>query len=179
MIRINLAPPVVRSRRARAARVALAFGVAYVGVLGGLGGWYAALVRAEAQMAQEVTILSHELETLGAMLGRGEPVRDALADLTRRARAIQALTRGQATAIRILDAVLDALPRDLWLTSLEGRGLDVRVTGSAVSARAVADFTSNLRTSGFAEVEIVLSRQDLGTRPPSPLGFEVTCRLAP
>ena len=179
MIRINLVAPAGRSARADLVRVALAFGVAYFGVLGGLGAWYAALVGAEARLSQETIILSQELDTLRAVLGRGGGVRDALADLGRRAQAIQQLTRNQNGAIRLLDALLDAVPRDLWLTALEGRGLELRAAGSAASAAAVADFTANLRASGFTEVEIIMSRQDRGATPPDRLNFEVAGRLPP
>ena len=114
------------------------------------------------------------------MLGRAEGAREAMSDLTRRTQAIHELTRGQGTALRILDAVLDVVPPDLSLASLEGRGLELRAVGSARSARAVADFTANLRASGnFKDVEIVISKQDLGKTPPGPVSFEVTCRFGP
>jgi Fimbrial assembly protein (PilN) len=78
----------------------------------------------------------------------------------------------------LLDAFLDVIPAELWLTSLEGRGLELRAVGSARSARAVANLMLNLRASGkFSEVEIVTSKQDVGKIPPAPVTFEVTCRF--
>lgn len=180
MIRINLAPPVARPRGVRLSRVAMIAGGASIAILGGLGWWYVALTHGEARLTEEVTILNRELTVLQAMLGRGESAREALSDLTRRTRAIDELTRGQSTPIRILDSVLDVVPRDLWLSSLEGRGPELRAAGSALSPRAIADFTSNLRTSRtFKDVEIVMSKQDLGKTPPGPVSFEVTCRFGP
>jgi Tfp pilus assembly protein PilN len=146
--------------------------------VGGLGGWYASVRGAEAHLAARVASLDRELDLLKRMLAPAEAARDALADLTRRAQTIQDLRRGQTAVIRTLDALQDAVPRDAWLTSLEARGPDLRATGAAVSARAVADFTSSLREAGFDAVEIALSRQDLATTPPSPLTFVVTGRLA-
>jgi Tfp pilus assembly protein PilN len=178
VIKINLAPPVERPRRGRPSPVAL--GAASVAVLGGVGWWYAALTRGEAHQAEQVAILNRELTILQAMLGRGEGAREAMNDLTRRTQAIHELTRGQGIALRILDAVVDVVPPDLSLASLEARGLELRAAGSARSARAVADFTANLRASGkFKDVEIVMSKQDLGKTPPGPVSFEVTCRFGP
>ncbi len=180
MIRINLAPPVARPRGVRPSLVVMTLGAAWLAALGGLGWWYVALTHGEARLTEQVTILNRELTVLQTMLGRGEGVRQALGDLTRRTQAIDELTRGQGTTIRILDSVLDVVPRDLWLTSLEGRGLELRAAGAARSASAVADFTSNLRASRtFKDVEIVMSKQDLGQTPPGPVSFEVTCRFGP
>jgi Tfp pilus assembly protein PilN len=178
VIRINLAPPSVRPPQVRRSLVAVAGGAACIVVLAGFGWWYALLRHDEMQLNKRINILRHELTSHKALLGRGERMREAFADLTKRARALQELTRGQDTTIRILDAFLDVIPAELWLTSLEGRGLELRAVGSARSARAVANLMLNLRASGkFSEVEIVTSKQDVGKIPPAPVTFEVTCRF--
>lgn len=178
MIRINLAPRVERPLRGLLSPVGLA--ATCVAVLGSLCAWYAALSRGEARLTEQVTALTRELTTFQTALGNGEGSREAMRDLARRTQTVEELTRGQATAIRVLDAVLDVVPPDLWLTALEGRGLELRAVGLASSARAVAAFTANLRASGkFTDVEIVVSRQDLGKTPPGPLSFEITCRFGP
>lgn len=176
MIRINLAPPAERRRRGRLG--ALALGAACVVVVAGPGWWYAGLIRGEGHLAHEVTILDQELTALRAALGHEQGAREAMSDLGRRTRAIDELTRGQGTALRVLDVLLDLVPPDLRLTALEGRGAEVRAAGSTRSARAVADFAANLRASGsFKDVEIVSSRQEFGTTPPGPVSFEITCRF--
>ena len=55
--------------------------------------------------------------------------------------------------------------------------LQIKVSGSAFSPTAVADFMSNLRASGkFKDVDLVVSRRDLA-RPLPLVTFEVTCRF--
>src|SRR5262245_7911872 len=148
--------------------------------VGGLACWYAALIREEAHLIQEVATLDREQTVLRATLGRTLSAREAASDLGRRTQAIDELTSRQGTVLRILDSLLDLVPPDLWLTAVEARSPELRMAGSARSARAVADFTANLRASGaFRDVEIVASRQDLVKVPPGPLGFEITCRVAP
>lgn len=180
MIRINLAPHVARRHRMRLSPVVAALGASSVAVLGGLGWWYTALTDREAHLTEQVTILNRELTIVQTKLGGSARAREALNDLTRRTQAIHELTRGQGTTLRMLDSVLDVIPRDLSLTSLEARGLELRIAGSALAATAVADFTASLRVSGkFTDVEIVVARQDLGKMPPGPVSFEVTCRFGP
>jgi Tfp pilus assembly protein PilN len=178
MIRINLAPPLERPRGGGLSPMIL--GAAFIAVLVGLGWWYAALIRGEAHLTEQIAILTRDLTALQAMRGRGESARDTMGDLARRTQAIHELTRGHDLVLRVLDAVLDAVPHDLWLTALEGRARELRAAGSARSAGAVADFTSSLRASGkFKDVEIVMSRQDLGKTPSGPVSFEVACRFGP
>ena len=86
--------------------------------------------------------------------------------------------KNQAASILVLDAFADTIPRDLWITALEERNAEIKASGTAFTANAVADFMSNLKSSGkFKEVDIVVSKQDLTKAPSSPVTFEVTCRF--
>lgn len=177
MIRVNLAPPVVRPPRVRTRFVSVLIGLGYLGLALAVTGAWAALAGTEQQLLGEVEAAQRELASIKATLGRGARVREDLAELARRIQAIQDLTKSQAAAILVMDAFADVIPRDLWITSLEGRGAEIRAMGSAHSPTAVADFMSNLRASGkFREVEIVVSKQDLA-KTPSVVTFEVTCRF--
>lgn len=178
MIRINLAPPAIRPRRIRTSFLGVVIAVIYLLAVGAMAGYRVLLSREEAHLERAIETATRELAQEKAVLGRGAKVREELADLTKRVETIQDLTRNQAAAILIMDAFADVIPRDLWVTTVEGRGTDLRVAGSAFSATAVADFMSNLRSSGkFKDVEIVISKQDLN-KTPSLVTFEVTCRFA-
>jgi Tfp pilus assembly protein PilN len=185
MIRINLAPPEGRPRRAGAGRVfrlpavnlGLAFAVAYAATVIAVGGWWWQLSSEEADLTQKNAQATSELEQLKARVGQVGKVRDQIADLKKRVDAIQELTTMQARPVVLFDALADTVPRDLWLTGVEERGTTLKITGMAFSAIAVADFMSNLRSSGrFRDVDIVLSRQDL-TKTPRQVSFEITCRF--
>jgi Tfp pilus assembly protein PilN len=178
MIRINLAPPDQRQFRPRLSPVGLA--AAAIAAMSGLGAWYAVLTRAEARLDEQVAALTRELAQLQASIADGEKTRDVLRDLGRRTQAIHELTRGQGTPRRALDALLDALPADVGLTALDLRGASLRATGSAAAPEAVAAFTANLRAARiFRDVEILASRQDLGTARAAAVSFEVSCGVAP
>lgn len=185
MIRINLAPPEGRPRRAAGGprfqfrmpefNLGVAFGVACVVAVVFVGGWWWQLSNQEADLVTKVKQSNEELERLKAQVGQVGKVKDQVAELQKRVEAIQELTKGQLRLVVLFDSLADVVPRDLWLTSLEERGTTIRINGTAFSTTAVADFMSNLRSSGrFKEVEIVVSRQDLTKRQ---VTFEVTCRF--
>jgi type IV pilus assembly protein PilN len=178
VIRINLAPVIDRSRRGGRRRFGLLIALCSFVFLGTLSGASWTLTQEEQRLTQSVAKALQELAAVKGMLGGGAILREDLADLTKRVRSIQTLMRRRGTTLRILDALLDAVPHGLWITTLEGRGLELRARGSALSATAVADLMSRLHASGtFDDVDIVVSRQDLGEIPDAPLLFEITCRF--
>jgi Tfp pilus assembly protein PilN len=179
VIRINLAPPTQTNRGMRAALVILPCAAVAGAILAGLG-WGFALRGEEVRLAAQVAALSQELAAVQPMLGAAARARATADDLARRARVLEELGRGRGAMIRTLDGLLDVVPREVSLAGLDARGGDLRATGSAATARAVADFAANLRASGgFRDVEIAVSRRDLGQAPPGPVGFEITCRMGP
>ena len=178
MIRINLAPTGTSATRTRTGQVVLACGGVTAALLLGLGGWHTSLRRDEARLTDEVAILGREVTALQPVHGAEARARQAALDLARREHAIQGLAQGQEAMVRALAGLLDAVPPDVSLTAVDGRGADLRAAGLAGSARAVADFAATLRASGFfRDAEIVLSRRDLGKVPAGPLSFEITCRI--
>jgi len=181
MIRINLAPTQARRRGFRLAlpsfNLGMIFGLVYLVAVLAVGWTWWSLSADESRLTADVERASKELATLKKTIGEGGKVKDQAADLRKRVQVIEQLTKNQTRPIRLLDAFVDMVPRDLWITGLEERGATLRVTGSAYTTAAVADFMSNLRTSGkFKDVDLLVSRQDLA-KTPSPVIFEITCRF--
>ena len=180
MIRINLAPE--RARRRVGFKLSLPafnlgwlFGILYLAALVGIGGYWWTLTSAEAELTAEIDRAKKELDSLKAQIGQGTKTKDLAAELRMRVSVIEELTKNQGRPIRLVDAFASAVPQNLWITGLEERNAVLRITGSAFSPTAVADFMTNLRASGkFKDVDIVVSRRDL-TRPNSLVTFEVTC----
>lgn len=183
MIRINLAPRRERGRRdgRRLAlpqfNLAVVFGLAAVALAAGLGNAWWNLSREEQRLTAELETRARELATLKESVGQAAKIKEQFADLQARLKAIQVLTKDQGRPVLLVDAFVNAVPADLWITGLEEKGAVLRVTGSAFSTTAVANFMAALRKSGrFKEVDIVLSKRDLA-KTPSLVSFEVTCRF--
>jgi type IV pilus assembly protein PilN len=186
MIRINLAPPDGRPRRAGGPKqplrlpefnLGMLFAVLYLATAAGLGAWWWATTAREADLTSQLHVANAELTSLKQRVGQVGKVREQVAELKKRIDALEELTKSQARPVVLFDALADVVPRDLWLTGLEERGNTLRITGTSYSTTAVADFMSNLRSSGrFKDVDIVTSRQDI-TKTPRLVTFEVTCRF--
>jgi Tfp pilus assembly protein PilN len=177
VIRINLALPTDRPRRG-GRQLGIVIGLGAVVFLGLLFGWVRVLAHEEKRLSETVADTARELTMLRELLEHASRLRDDFADLTKRIQTIQALMLRRGTTLHILDALLDSIPHDLWITTLEGRGRELRALGAARSAAAVADLMSSLRASGrFDNVDIVVARQELGEVLDAPLLFEITCRF--
>lgn len=72
---------------------------------------------------------------------------------------IDQLKNNQTGPVLLLNHVLHSIPANtaLWLTSLEQKGDQVRITGFTVSGETIPDFMSNLSTAGvFKTVDLEL-----------------------
>ena len=184
MIRINLAPVEARGRRGPGFSLSLpsfnlgiAFAIVYVVAVGGVGYYWFSLQAEETRVAADVDRLNRELQSLKATLGAGASVKGQLAEVKRRVDILEELTKGQGKSIALLDTFADTVPRDLWITGLEQKEFQVKLSGTAFSTTAVSDFMTNLKSSGkFKDVDIVVSRQDIA-KTPSLVTFEVTCKF--
>ena len=183
MIRINLAPERAR-RRGAGFKLSLpsfnlgwAFGVIYLAFLLGLGGYWWVLTSMQATLTSDIDRAQKDLALLKQQIGEESKTRDLANELRKRVDVIESITKAQGKPILLAEAFAGVLPNDLWVTAFEERGGQIKVTGSAFSATAIADFMSNLRASGkFKDVDLVVSRRDLA-RPTPLVTFEVTCRF--
>ena len=184
MIRINLAPVETRRRRGPGFTLptlpiglGLLFGVLCVVAVLGVGYSWWGLVAEKSRLVAENDRTAKEVDTLKATLGQGANVKGQLADVRKRVQVIEEIVQGQERPVLLLDAFVDTVPRDLWITSFEDRGASLKIIGTAYSTRAVSEFMNNLKQSGkFKDVDILVSRQDL-SKSPIMVTFEVTCRF--
>ncbi len=184
MIRINLAPEIKRRRGVAfrlptlpAFNLGWLFGILYVVAVVGIGVYWWSLSSEESDLAAKVDRANKELAQLKVAISQGSQVKDQAAELRKRLVVLEELTKGQTKPIVLVDVFASMVPNDLWVTGFEERDLRVKVSGTAFSTSAVADFMANLRASGkFKDVDIVVSRRDLG-RPTPLVTFEVTCRF--
>ncbi len=180
MIKINLAPPRERKRFSITLpgfNLGILFGILALVSIVVIAGWWWKLSDDQTRLESDLSILTKQLETLKAAITEGNKYKAERDDLEKRVAAIDELTKNQPRPIYFLDAVADAVPRDLWLTATSERDRVLHFSGTAFSSSAVADFMANLRSSGkFKDVDLVVARQDIN-KPPRLITFEVVCRF--
>lgn len=182
MIKINLLPERPRRRFAIALPtlpgLGLLFGALFVLVIVLVGGYWFWLNAEGRSLAAEITRMDAEIARYKAAIAEGTRFKKEKEELERRVALIEAIARNQARPIYLLDALVDTVPPDIWLTSLEEKEQVLKIVGSAFSTTAVADFMTNLKASGkFRDVDLLVAKQDLA-KTPRVVTFEVTCRFS-
>jgi Tfp pilus assembly protein PilN len=182
MIRINLAPPSVKKGGGFAIpsfNLGMLFGGIAVLLVLVLGIWWWSLSAEIRRLNAEIAQNKKEADRLKVVIAEGQRYQRDSMLLERRLNAIKLAARNQTRPVYLLDAVLDTLPKDLWLTRMEEKGTQLKFAGSAYSATALSDFMSNLKASGkFKDVDIVDAKQDL-SKSPRLITFEVVTRFEP
>jgi len=101
--------------------------------------------------------------------------------LQERINVIETLQRNRTGGQELLNALANTVSRTdtLWLTSLERNGDSLTIQGTAGSINAVANFITQLKSSGtFGEVEIKESTQDLKNTAIQTFNFTLTAQFA-
>lgn len=182
MIRINLAPPTTKRSRGLSLpgfNLGMAFGAAALVLVVVLGGWWWSLSAEIRRLNTEIAQNKKEAERLKGVIADGQRYKRDAEQYQRRLSAIELVVRNQTRPVYLLDAVLDTVPKDLWLTRMEEKGTQLRLAGTTYSATALSDFMTNLKASGkFKDVDVVDAKQDL-TKSPRLITFEVVTRFEP
>jgi len=179
VIKINLAPTTAKERAVVTPGINLGIVFGALGLLLVVAvGAYAWMLSAEVGgLRRDVEQSQAEVARLKPIIAEGQRYRREKEELERRVNAIEIVARNQARPVYLLDALIDMLPANLWLTRVEEKSQQMRLVGTAYSSVALSDFMANLKASGkFKDVDLVESRQDL-TKSPRTITFEVTCRF--
>jgi len=182
MIRINLAPPPTKKSgptfsSASGVHLGLVFGALFFAVIALLGGYWWKVSSEIASLNAEIAQAEAEKTRLAKVITEGQAYKREKEELESRVNAIERIARSQARPAYLMDAVVDVLPADLWLSRIEEKGQQLRLSGTTYSSLALSDFMAHLKASGkFKDVDLVESRQDL-TKSPRMITFEVSARF--
>jgi Tfp pilus assembly protein PilN len=170
MIRINLLPGQPRPRAKRAAVTTAGGGMQaallVLGVvvgLGVIGGVYYMRSGQLQKDKEELARLTDRKNQLDKVKVEVEAFQKQKQILDQRIAVIQELQRNRAGGQELLDVVATTVSRvdSLWLTSLERKGGQLNIEGTAASISAVANLVTQLKRAGyFDKVEIKETRQD-------------------
>jgi type IV pilus assembly protein PilN len=178
VIRINL----LAAERERAKKKAVAFGTAGQKMAIGCSmilmlailfiGWrYWALARESSQLDAEIAAAQQETTRLHSVIQQVQQFEQRKAQLQQRVALIEALRKGQTGPVHMLDQISRAVPPMLWLTELKQTNDDIVIDGRCTNQTGVAEFISNLESSGYFKrsIDIVSTTSEPSTQPPGEL----------
>jgi len=99
----------------------------------------------------------------------------------RRVDVIDQLRANQSGPVELLNTIGETVnsTEAVWLNTMKDDGSSVNITGTALSADAVASLIQNLQKTGhFSSIEIKETYQDEGVKDMQAFQFELTCAKA-
>jgi len=185
MIRINL---LGRSRpKATRPTVPLEATLQYVLLIiavvvsgGALWGHYTLLDKDNTKIVAHIQKQNGEKARLEQLKQQVDNFEKQKAVLQQRINVIEELQRNRTGGQELLEAIANTVSRTdtLWLTSVDRKGDELTINGSAGSLNAVANYITQLKRSGyFQTVEIKESHQDSGNKTVQIFNFVLTTQF--
>jgi Tfp pilus assembly protein PilN len=186
MIRINLLgrerPKAARAPVPLEATLQIVFLVAALVLsFGLLYGHYWQMNKQDVVLQEHIQRQTSEKARLEQLKQQVDTFEKQKALLQRRIGVIEDLQRNRTGGQELLEAIANTVSRTdtLWLTSVERKGDNLSVAGSAGSINAVANFITQMKRSGyFQQVEIKESHQDDTNKAVQIFLFTLTAQFA-
>lgn len=144
MVRINLLPVRAVKKRESARQLLAFFALVLVGASALNFVWYQSLASTAERNAQRITTTRAEIAQLDAKIGEVNTLNARRAEVERKLKILEQLRNGRSGPVRMLDALLTATPKKVWLVKFDEKAGKVQVEGSALSHEDVADFMRQL-----------------------------------
>jgi len=185
MIRINLLgrsrPKATRPTVPLEATLQYVLLVIAVAVSGGaLYGHFMLLDRENTKYVTHIQKQTAEKNRLEQLKQQVDNYEKQKAVLTQRINVIEELQRNRTGGQELLEAIANTVSRTdtLWLTSVDRKGDELTINGSAGSLNAVANYITQLKRSGyFQTVEIKESHQDSSNKAVQIFTFSLTTQF--
>lgn len=130
---------------------AVATGLVTVGIIGFLYITQAKTLEEKTNLLNDLNAKKTTLKNVENTLKELETVKN---DLVRKVSLISALRSQQQNTVKMMDAVSNALPEWVWLTSLSFSSNRLSLAGKAINNNLIADFINNLKASNnFGDIQ--------------------------
>jgi len=156
MIRINLAGQVNRKKAASGIAMptgAMPFVLFGLVLLSGAAGffWYKSLADEGLDLDGKIRSSQTQRAKLEAAIKQDQIYDSLHKQLESRIKIIESLEKNKVNPVLALDVLSDAIEKTqyVWLSQLEQNNAMLTMTGTGTSLNAIADFFSNLQSSGY------------------------------
>ena len=181
MIRVNLLPRQAASRHGETWwQLSLTLAALLVLALVGARLHGVQSIQLAAQHAEQRQ-LEAELQALQPLLKQTARLKAEKAELERKASVIGGLRNVQRQPARLLAAISQSLPEQIWLDAVRDTDAGLEITGKSFDNEGIAAFMENLGTaSGAPFSRVVLVESKAGTLHGRPIvAFTVSAQPAP
>jgi Tfp pilus assembly protein PilN len=154
--------------------------IALVVSIGALYGHYTLLDRENTKIVAHIQKQMGEKARLEQLKQQVDNFEKQRAVLQQRISVIEELQRNRTGGQELLEAIANTVSRTdtVWLTSMDRKGDELTINGSAGSINAVANYITQLKRSGyFQSVEIKESHQDESNKTVQIFMFSLTAQF--
>ena len=144
MIRINLLPVRQVKKREIGRQLLVLLALVVVGALLGNYLWYDALESDRKANADQINKTKQKIAELEKVIGEVNNINARKKELEDKLKVLGELRKGRSGPVRMMDALAQATPKNVWVEGFDEKGNAVKLTGSAFSHEDVAEFMRGL-----------------------------------
>ena len=162
MIRINLLPFRAARKKENVRRQISIFTLSIFFIVIALFYYNSVLANQVAELEDGVSNAKVELKKYDAINKEIKVLQKKLKILKQKRKVIEELADSREDAVRLMDMMTKVVvPGRMWLSSFSARGNNVKLSGTAIDNKTVADFMTNLQNvEQFSDVNLLMtSRQ--------------------
>lgn len=162
MIRINLLPFRAARKKENIRRQISIFSLSVFLLAIALFYYNSVLANQVTELEESVANSKIELKKLQAKVKEAKALENKLKILMQKRKVIEDLDASREDAVRLLDKMTEVIiPGRMWLKSFSASGNSVRLNGTAMDNKTVADFMTKLqKVEQFSGVKLVVTSQE-------------------
>jgi len=160
MIKINLLPVRAAKRKETAIQQIMMFSVVVAAIALVVTSLYM-VKRAQITTAREdIVSANNKIDELKKKIGKIEELKALKEQVKKKLGVLSQLRKNKTGPAQRLSSLSDLTPDKLWITNYSESGLDVKISGIALTEDLIAYFMKSLEgSSSFMNVELMVSEQ--------------------
>jgi type IV pilus assembly protein PilN len=177
MIRINLLP--VRAKQKRNTNIwqLAAIGAVAVFTVGVALASHFAYANKVSDLEARVAANKESIAELQKIIGEVNELDKQRERLKKQLGVIETLERSKKGPVRVLDELVNAIPKKVWLSSFDEKGGTLTLKGTAMDNADISEFVRTLgKTPYFKDIQIKFSQVDSKGSLPV-YNFEIGCKV--
>ena len=144
MMRINLLPVRQVKKREAGKQILVLYSVLLAAAFLGNWFWWSGRDSVREDLVKRVQTTDSKIRELEKVIGEVNNINKRKKELEEKLAVLNQLRKGRSGPVRILDALAEATPKNVWLKDFDEKEGQVKLTGSAFSHEDVAELMRGL-----------------------------------